>query len=217
VYAFIDLFLAMESLLNLVSDSQMSGEDKCRAKSIRALRKKRACGQAGDLQCFLDKLVQRVRATLEETFNDLATTAKLQGCEADIEASPKFKRMRNVLAHGADEDVQQRVTVTEREGRTLSDLVEQYINWVLFKDGNVYRSRWRPLRVTRTEDNEGKEDGPKGIDNKYQPPRRLTRCWAKPTLPLSPGRCLRRSKCAAGASVTTREMTLTGCGCFQGI
>ena len=145
--------MALESLLNLLTDSKMSDEDKRRAKSIRVLIRKHACDRVPDLQDFLDKLVQHSRPTLEETFVELATKAKLQGWEADIEAFRKFKRMRNILVHGVDETVQQQVTVTEKEVRTLSDLVEQYVNWVLFRDSNVYRSRWRPPRPTETADN----------------------------------------------------------------
>lgn len=146
VYTFVDLFVALESLLNAMSDSEMSSEDKSRAEALRVLIRRYAPERSQELLCFVDKLVQHLRPTLGEAFNDLATKAKLQGWEADIEAFRKFKRMRNVLLHGVDEDVQQRVTVAKEEVRTLSDLVERYINWALFRDNNVYRSRWRPPR-----------------------------------------------------------------------
>ena len=82
--------------------------------------------------------------TLDERFEDLAKTAKLPGWEADIEAFKKYKRMRNMLIHGSDKDVQQKLSVGQEEVRTLEDLVERYVNYALFRDNKVYRSRWRP-------------------------------------------------------------------------
>jgi len=148
-YTFIDLFVSLESLLNVVSDTRMSDEDKRHAKCIRTLIEKHACEGTEDLQRFFAKSVQRLRPTLDETFNDLAMAAKLQGWEADVEAFRKFKRMRNILVHAGDEGVQQELVVGDAEVRTLSDLVERYVNHVLFRDDNLYRSRWRPRRVPK--------------------------------------------------------------------
>ena len=130
----------------MLSDSKMSTEDKHRAKSIRMLIKKHAGERSEELHCFFDRLVQHSRPGLNKSFADLAKVAKLPGWEADIEAFPKFNHMRNILLHGADKEIQQNVTVGEKEVRTLSDLVERYVNYFFFKDNNVYRSRWRPER-----------------------------------------------------------------------
>ncbi|MCX5632318.1 MAG: hypothetical protein NTW93_01360 [Phycisphaerae bacterium] len=146
LYKFIDLFIPLECVLNMLSDSKISIEDNHKAKSIRTSIQKHTGDNSKDLLHFFNKLFERLRPTLDETFIELAHTAKFPGWESDIEAFRKFKRMRNILLHGADKEIQQNVTVGEKEVRTLSDLVERYVNYFFFKDNNVYRSRWRPER-----------------------------------------------------------------------
>ena len=154
LHTFIALFIPLETLLTTVTDTKMSTEDKHRAKSVRMLLRKHAGSQSEDLLSFIDKIIGRTGPTLDERFEDLAKTAKLPGWEADIEAFGKFKRMRNMLIHGSDKDVQQRLSVGLEEVRTLQDLVERYVNYVLFQDNNVYRSRWRPeIREKKTMNN----------------------------------------------------------------
>lgn len=144
LYTFITLFIPLETLLSSLNDSKMSKKDKRHAKSIRMLIKKDAGERSEDLQCFFERLVQRTGPTLNEMFTELAETAKLPGWEADIKAFRQFNQMRNILLHGADKNVQQNLSVGDKEVRTLSDLVERYVNYFFFKDNNVYRSRWRP-------------------------------------------------------------------------
>lgn len=144
LHTFIALFVPLEALLTTFTESKMSAEEKRWAKSIRMLIKKYAGSQTDDLLSFVNRLVERTGPTLDDRFEDIATTAKLSGWKADIEAFRKFKRMRNMLVHGNDTNVQQKLTVGEEEVRTLQDLVERYVNYCLFRDNNVYRSRWRP-------------------------------------------------------------------------
>ena len=49
-----------------------------------------------------------------------------------------------MLVHGSDTNVKHKLTIGKEEVRTLQDLVERYVNYCLFRDNNVYRSRWRP-------------------------------------------------------------------------
>lgn len=144
LYSFVALFIPLECVLSMLSDSKMSTEDKSYAKSLRMLVKKHAGNQSEELRSFLDRLVQNLNPTLNERFADLAKVAHMQGWEKDIEAFKKFNRMRNILLHGADKDVKQRLVIGEEEIRTLSDLVERYVNYFLFKDDKVYRSQRRP-------------------------------------------------------------------------
>ena len=147
LYKFIDLFIPLECVLNMLSDSKMSTEDKRRAKSIRMSIQKHTGERSEELLRFFDKLFQRSGPTLDESFAELAQTAKLTGWETDIEAFRKFKRMRNDLFHGSGKDVQQELSVGDnKEVREFSDLVERYVNYFFFKDNNVYQSRWRPER-----------------------------------------------------------------------
>jgi hypothetical protein len=144
LHTFIALFVPLEALLTTFTESKMSAEEKRLAKSIRMLIKKHAGSNAEDLLSFVNRLVDRTGPTLDDRFVDVATFAKLPGWEADIEAFKKFKRMRNMLLHGSDTNVEQKLTVGEEEVRTLQDLVERYVNYCLFRDNNVYQSRWRP-------------------------------------------------------------------------
>jgi hypothetical protein len=144
LYSFVALFIPLECVLSMLSDSKMSTEDKSYAKSLRMLVKKHAGNQSEELRSFLDKLVQNLSPTLNERFADLAKAAHMQGWEEDIEAFKKFNRMRNILLHEAGKDIKQRLTIGKEEVRTLSDLVERYVNYFLFKDDKVYRSQRRP-------------------------------------------------------------------------
>lgn len=147
LYKFIDLFIPLECILNMLSDSKMSIEDKHWAKSIRMSIQKHAGERSEELLRFFNKLTNRSGPTLGESFVELAQIAKLPGWENDIEAFRKFKRMRNDLFHGKGKDVQQELSVDDnKEVRDFSDLVERYVNYFFFKDNNVYRSRWRPER-----------------------------------------------------------------------
>jgi hypothetical protein len=151
LHTFIALFVPLEALLTTFTDSKMSAEEKSWAKSVRMLIKKHGGSNAEDLLSFVNRLVDRAGPTLGDRFVDIAKFAKLPGWEADIEAFKKFKHMRNMLVHGSDTNVQQTLTVQEEEVRTLQDLVERYVNYCLFRDNNVYRSRWRPnIRETET-------------------------------------------------------------------
>jgi hypothetical protein len=143
-FNFIALFIPLECILSNSNDSQINDDDERRAKAIRKLIKKFGGDESEELRCFIDRLTQRLSPTLDERFIDLAKTAKLPGWEADIEAFRRFKRMRNALFHGGSKDVQQTVSVGDEDVRTFSDIVERYINFVLFNDNKVYRSRWRP-------------------------------------------------------------------------
>jgi len=145
LHTFLALFIPLEALLTIVTESKMSAEEECWAKAIRKIIKEHGGTEVTALLAFLNRLVTRTGPTLDDRFVDVAESAKLPGWQADIDAFRKFKRMRNMLVHGSDTNVQQILTVEEDEVRTLQDLVERYVNYCLFRDNNVYRSRWRPV------------------------------------------------------------------------
>jgi hypothetical protein len=124
------------------------------------LIKKYAGDKSEEFLCFLDRAVQRLSPTLYERFVDFAKTAKLPGWKDDTKAFQKFNRMRNGLLHGADKDVQQNLSVGDEEVRTLSDLVERYVNYFFFKDDKVYRSRWRPQKHKTDKNEDKQQDSP---------------------------------------------------------
>jgi hypothetical protein len=143
VYKFVALFLPLEAVLGTVNIPPNDEQNK-QASSIRQI----ILEQGGDNQRVLldlfDKAFQRLSPTLDERFVYLAQSAQLPGWEGDVEAFRKFKRLRNALVHRGDKDVQHQLSVGEEEIRTLTDLVERYVNFVIFRDAQVYESRWRP-------------------------------------------------------------------------
>lgn len=142
LHKFIALFVPLEALLTTFTDLKMSADDKGKAKSIRMAIEKNS--NADELILFFNKLINKAGPTLEDRFVDIATNAKLPGWKLDIEAFKKYQFMRNMLLHGRDTNVEHNITVREEEARTLQDIVERYVNYCLFRDNNVYRSRWRP-------------------------------------------------------------------------
>ncbi|MGD0571504.1 MAG: hypothetical protein ABSB11_00620 [Sedimentisphaerales bacterium] len=138
LHNFIDLFIPLECILNMLSDSKISIENKRKAKSIRESIRKHTGDNSKGLLRFFNKLFERLRPTLDETFVELAQTAKFPGWENDIELFKRFKRMRNDLFHRGY------LTVGGEDVQKISDLVERYVNYFFFKDNKVYQSRWRP-------------------------------------------------------------------------
>lgn len=144
LHEFIALFVPLEALLTKFTDLKMSADNKSKAKSIRTAIEQYAGSNKDEIILFFDKLINKAGPTLEERFVDVATQAKLSGWESDIQAFKKFQYMRNMLLHGRDKKVEHNITIREEEARTLQDIVERYVNFCLFRDNNVYRSRWRP-------------------------------------------------------------------------
>jgi hypothetical protein len=142
VYKFMALFLPLEGLLNLVAVDLAPQKEQNRL--IRDIIKTYAGDKKTELLELLDLAMSRLNPTLDERFVLLASEAKLPGWEGDIEAFRRFKRFRNALVHRGDKNIQERLTIGEEDVRTLSDLVERYVNYVLFRDQNVYVSRFRP-------------------------------------------------------------------------
>ena len=143
LHKFIALFVPLEALLTTFTDLKMSADNREKAKSIRMAIEKYADSNADELLLFFNKLINKAGPTLEDRFVDIATEAKLPGWKSDIEAFKKYQIMRNMLLHGRDTNVEHNITIREEEVRTLQDTVERYVNFCLFRDNNVYRSRWR--------------------------------------------------------------------------
>jgi hypothetical protein len=49
------------------------------------------------------------------------------------------------LLHRGEQRVELIVNLGETEIRQLEDLAERYVNWVFFRDANVYRSMFRNM------------------------------------------------------------------------
>ena len=53
--------------------------------------------------------------------------------------------MRNALLHRGEPNITTRITLIEEEVWDLEDLVERDVSFMLFGDGRVYLSRFRPM------------------------------------------------------------------------
>jgi hypothetical protein len=144
LYSFIAFFIPLECVLSNWIEVEEDGGSKQCADAIRKLLQEHGGKNSVELCQYFNNVCRNSGPTIDERFVKLATMAKMPGWQTDIEAFRKFKRMRNVLLHGAGTCVEQRLSIGQEELRTLSDLVERYVNCVLFWDNNVYRSRYRP-------------------------------------------------------------------------
>jgi hypothetical protein len=76
-------------------------------------------------------------------FERWATRAALPGWQEDVTAFNQFAKMRNLLVHAGKKGVKSRVTVNQKDVRTLEDITVRYASLALFGDANVYVSRKR--------------------------------------------------------------------------
>ena len=143
VYKFVALFLPLEAVLSS-GGKKRDSQQKEQVDAIRRILRDNAGEQAESLVMLFNRAYERLSPTLDDRFIDLARNAQMPGWEGDIEAFRHFKRLRNALVHRGDKEVQHRLTVGQEEVRTLSDLVERYVNYAIFGDSQVYESRSRP-------------------------------------------------------------------------
>lgn len=154
VYRFVAFFLPLEAVLSIVKiarDSEQKEQIECIRRLIRAQKRE----DGADLISLINKGFERLSPTLDDKFAALAEAAQLPGWQGDVEAFRRFKRFRNALVHRGDISVQHRLTVGADEVRTLEDLVERYVNHVIFRDDQVYQSRWRPQMNQDPEEDPG--------------------------------------------------------------
>jgi hypothetical protein len=144
VNKFIALFVPLEMVLTGVNTPQTGLKE--RARKVRRLIKAHAEKDRNELLAFVDSLVERQRPTLEGRFELLAEEAQSPGWQSDVMAFRQFNSIRNGLLHRGKHNVRLQVSVTEDEVRSLEDMVERYVNFALFRDTAVYKTRWRPPR-----------------------------------------------------------------------
>jgi len=146
LYRFVALFIPLEAILAGIKPSDDNKiEKRKRCHAIRKIIRSNGGDQREELLQYFDRVAQRGSyPTLDERFVALAESAKLPGWEIDIQAFRQFHRTRNALVHRGEKSARHQLSVGEDELRTLSDLVERYVSYVVFGDAKVYQSRWRP-------------------------------------------------------------------------
>jgi hypothetical protein len=145
VSKFSALFTALEMLLQGVK-VKIPEEKLQYAESIRELILASNNERQDELLKFFNSLVKNQAPSIMSRFEELAKQAKLATQEADIAAFRRFKNMRNPLIHQGDDNVELTIPhpkLGDRELSAFEDLVERYINYVLFGDAVVYQSHWR--------------------------------------------------------------------------
>ncbi|GHO98714.1 hypothetical protein KSF_087620 [Reticulibacter mediterranei] len=139
------LFTALEMLLKGVK-SKMPLDMRQNAKEIRSLITKHGGEKQEQLLVFFDQLMSKQSPPLMKRFETLATQANMTTKNIDIKAISHFREMRNNSVHDGENNTQVIVTnpsIGDEEIHAFEDIVEKYINYVLFEDSNIYQSHWR--------------------------------------------------------------------------
>ncbi len=145
---FISFFIPIEMILRDYGGTEEKKKElRLQAKTIRKLIRIHGGEQKQQLVKFLDSLVERQRPTLEERFENLARKANIPGWKYDVEAFGLFNKMRNELIHRGS-PVQLSIKLSNGRAWSLEEIAERYVNYVLFKDMQLYPSRYRSNRDT---------------------------------------------------------------------
>lgn len=136
---FIALFIPLEIILNHYAAGPQI-ELRQMAKKVRRLIYNHGGEERKALLEFFNRLVERQKPSIVSRFEVLAQEANMPGYEQDIEAFKQFNKLRTRLLHEGEEKVPLAVSVTPEELCYFEDLVERYVNYVLFRDHLVYPS-----------------------------------------------------------------------------
>ena len=139
------LFIALEMLLKGVK-GELSLERQSHAEAIRELIVMQGDEKQEELLAFLDTLVNNQNPSVMSRFKTLAKQANMPTQKADIEASKRFKEMRNSLIHRGKNTIQLVVShpeISDKELHAFEDIVERYVSYVLFGDIEIYQGHWR--------------------------------------------------------------------------
>jgi len=140
---FMYLFVPLEAILQ--SSAELVAESREELEALEAVVRGSNVQNQDELLGFLERAKTKFGPTLTSRFEKFASHAAIPGWELDIKAFKKFNRMRNLLLHAGDKNVQSHINFEENT-RTLEDLVERYVAVALFGTPYVYQSRWRPER-----------------------------------------------------------------------
>jgi hypothetical protein len=112
-------------------------------------RQRPECEKSG-LVAGYKKLRQLVHPPLSARFESLAEQAQIDGWKGDILAFWRFNSMRNNVLHNGGQAIEMDVNIgndTKPEMRSIEDLAERYVLWVLFGSKEPYKTRYRPERT----------------------------------------------------------------------
>jgi hypothetical protein len=142
VARFMYLFIPLEAVLP--SSPDLAREATRELDRLREIVENTATADRPSLLDFIERTRSRFSPSLSARFEDLARRAMLPGWEVDVQAFKKFNRMRNLLLHSGNRSISIHLDL-QKNTRTLEDLIERYVAFVLLGSTDVYPSRWRPL------------------------------------------------------------------------
>src|SRR5260221_3067451 len=139
------LFTSLEMLLKGVK-GEISKEKQDQAETIRELIITHGGEKQKELLTFFNSLVNNQNPSVMSRFETLAKQANMPTKKADIEAFRRFQEIRNGLVHRGKNNIQLAVAlpkISDDELHAFEDIVERYINYVLFGNALIYQSHWR--------------------------------------------------------------------------
>lgn len=140
---FMYLFIPLEAILP--STAEITSDAKANMESLESIVRSSNTHNMESLLSFLDRAKNKFGPTLNSRFEEFARRAAIPGWELDVKAFKKYNRMRNLLLHAGNRNVQSHINLEENT-RTLEDLVERYVSLALLGSADIYQSRWRPQR-----------------------------------------------------------------------
>jgi hypothetical protein len=147
---FMSLFIPIEVILSAVKyDEAERAEQKRIDSEIEEILRAKGGAQAERFVDEYKKLRQLVHPPLAARFEHLARQAQIKGWEEDVAAFRRFNSIRNGVLHRGEQSVEILLPGADemkRETISLEDLAERYVLWMLFRDKEPYRSRYRPAR-----------------------------------------------------------------------
>ncbi len=149
---FMSLFIPLEVILSSVKYEQHEiAEQRGLDQQVEQILRAHGGAQSEMLIGEYKKLRQLVHPPLSARFECLAENAQIDGWKADILAFRRFNSIRNKILHHGDMSIEMIVPVgkeMEKESRSLEDLAERYVLWVLFRSREPYKNRYRPERLS---------------------------------------------------------------------
>ena len=142
ILRFVSLFIPLDCIIPGMPHSKDAWE-QTRSELLALIQKQSQAEECDQLINFVTEL-RFQSPSIVSRFEVWATQAALPGWTQDIAAFKQFQKMRNLLVHAGRKGFESRITVGEKDVRTLEDITERYVSLALFGDANVYQSRKRP-------------------------------------------------------------------------
>jgi hypothetical protein len=148
---FMALFIPIEVVLSAVKyDENEIAQQRAFDRQLEGILRDHGGTDSDALIAGYKKLRQLVHPPLSARFECLAEEAQIDGWKGDILAFRRFNSLRNNVLHYGGKAIEMEVTVGDdkkQETRSIEDLAERYVLWVLFRSKEPFKTRYRPERT----------------------------------------------------------------------